>query len=300
MKRKTIIALAVSAALISAVIVFQLFWSTIYKTTSAFFHPFIGSALQLKDKAAEKPFQQQTKDELIKGISLLKKENEKLQIKIELLNSIKNDKKRVEELLKITPTPGYKCIFAEIYLRDPAFWYENLSINKGSDAGITDGAIVLCKTEKQSDNRKHSFAVLGRITEVTKHSSQVQTIISRTCNLSVIIGDSKAAGILKGGTIKNDLPYIKIAYLPLFKKYKSDAAVYTSGLCRNSESGVSDQTGLPRHSTPGGLFIGTLSGQIKIVNNLNAEAEVIPAVNFNDLQYVIILIPETNRVQTAD
>ena len=299
MKRKTVIAIALSAALIAAVIVFQIFRSAIHRTTSAFFHPFIGSALQLKDEAVEKTFQQKTRDELIREVSLLKKENEKLQIRIELLNSIKNEKKRVEELLKITPTLGYKCIFAEIYLRDPAFWYESLSINKGAEAGITDGAIVLCKTE-DSDNLKHSFAVLGRITEVTKYSSQVQTIISRTCNLSVIIGGSKAAGILKGGTIKNDLPYIKIAYLPLFKKYKSDAAVYTSGFCRNSESEISGQTGQPRHSTPGGLFIGTLSGKVKIVNNLNAEAEVIPAVNFNDLQYVIILVPEKNRVETAD
>jgi len=283
-------------AIISAILSLQVFKKAIFKVTSEFYHPFIAPLSTSEHSSVGESLQQKNRQELISEIVTLRKKNEKEEAQIQILNSLKSDKKRLEDLLTIKPVPGYKCVFAEIYIRDPAFWYESFSINKGSSSGIKPGAIVLCKTEN-SDRDRYVFAVLGRVSNVDKNLSQVQTIISQTCKLSVIVKGSKAAGILKGGTIDNGKPYVKIAYLPVFKTYKDNADVVTSGLCRGDVSAKSNQQ-INYHSTPSGLFIGNIIGKVKTVNNLSAEAEVAPAVDFDSLKYVIVLVEESDIIQT--
>ncbi len=296
-KRKTIIGIVLVLALLSTVLSLQIFQNLFYKTTTGFFRPFINPiATSEKNTYSSKPLSEKTKDELIAELIQQKKTNDRQLARLELLNSVKNDKKRLEDLLKIRSIPGYKCIFAQIYLRDPASWYEHFSINQGSKMGIKPGCIVLSKISNTGKNN-YNFAVVGRISKITPNSSQVETIIGQNCNLSVIIEDAQAAGILKGGRINNASPSIKIAYLPLSKNYKTKAAVLTSGLCRESEKTKCTPT---YHSTPSGLFIGNILGRVKIVNNLNAEANVTPAVDFDALKYVIVLIPENNTIRTTE
>ena len=293
--RKKIIAIILLVASLSIVLSLQVFQNIFYKTTSDFFRPFIGSKSITNNRYSTENLQKRTKSELINQLIKEMELNDKQAAKLELLNSVKTDKNRLESLLEIRAIPGYKCVYAQIYIRDPVFWYESFSINKGSAAGIKPGCIVLCKIESGEEGA-HQFAVAGRISKVTEDSSQVETIISKNCNLSVKIKDSQAAGILKGGTIRNAEPAIKVAYLPLSKNYKTRAEVFTSGLCQASEGKNSHAY----HSTPGGLFIGNLSGKVKIVNNLNAEAKVTPAVDFDSMKYVIVLIAENNMVKTSE
>lgn len=295
-KRNNIIILVSLLAIISAVLTLQIFKKAICKVASEFYHPFISPVSHSENAFSRESLGDKSREELISEIVTLKKQNERERAQLQLLNSVKNDKKGLEDLLKIKPVPGYKCVFAEIYIRDPAFWYESFSINKGADSGIKPGSIVLCKTEK-SDENKHAFAVLGRVSRVEENLSQVNTIISQSCNLSVIIEGSKAAGILKGGTIRNAEPYVKIAYLPIFKTYKNHADVVTSGLCREITS-LDSTENLKHHSTPAGLFVGTVKGDVRIVNNLNAEADVSPGVDFDSIKYVIVLIEESETIKT--
>ena len=293
-KRKTIIGIVAILALLSAVLSLQIFQRLFFKTTSGFFRPFIEPISCTENNSSEETLQEKTKDELISELLQQKRVNKRQLARLELLNSVKRDKEGLEYLLKIKPIPGYKCIYAQIYLRDPAFWYESFSINQGSEMGIKLGCIVLSKITTTKNN-SYEFAVVGRISKVSPYSSQVETIISKNCNLSVIIENSQAAGILKGGTIRNSSPSIRIAYLPLSKNYKDQDTVLTSGLCKGSEI---EKRNSATHSTPSGLFIGNISGRVKIVNNLNVEAKVKPAVNFDSLKYVIVLIVETNTVRT--
>lgn len=295
-KRKTIIGITVIVAFLSAALSLQIFHNVFYQTTSAFFRPFINSESSSDDRSLRAELQKKTKDELITQLIQLQQINDHQEAKLELLDSVKTDKNRLKALLEIRDIPGYKCIYAQIYLRDPVFWYESFSINQGSASGIKPGCIVLCKISP-AEKGGHQFAVAGRISRVTEFSSQVETIISKNCNLSVIIKDSQAAGILKGGTVRNSEPSIKVTYLPLSKNYRERAEVFTSGLCQVS---AEDSYPYSYHSTPGGLFIGNLSGKIKIVNNLNAEAKVTPAVDFDSLKYVIVLIAENNIVRTIE
>ena len=295
MTKRKIIGIIAAIIFLSVVLSLQIFKNVFYKTTSAFFRPFISSKSITDDHNLRAELQKKSKNELINRLIQEIKINDHKEAELDLLNSVKTDKNRLENLLKIKAVPGYKCVYAQIYIRDPVFWYESFSINKGSADGIKPGCIVLCKIEV-SGKDDHQFAVAGRISKVTEDSAQVETIISKNCNLSVTIKDSQAAGILKGGTIRNADPTVKVAYLPLGKDYKNRAEVFTSGFCQVSEWKNSSS----HNSTPGGLFIGNLSGKVKIVNNLNAEAKITPAVDFDSLKYVIVLVAENNMVRTVD
>ena len=295
MTKKKIIGIIAAVIFLSAILSLQIFKNVFYQTTSAFFRPFIRSKSMTDDHNLRAELQKKSKNELIERLIQEIKLNDRKEAELDLLNAVKTDKNRLENLLKIKAIPGYKCVYAQIYIRDPMFWYESFSINKGALEGIRPGCIVLCKIEPVGRD-EHQIAVAGRVSQVTENSAQVETIISKNCNLSVIIKDSQAAGILKGGTIRNADPTVKVAYLPLGKDYKNRAEVFTSGFCQISAERPSSDY----NSTPGGLFIGNLSGKVKIVNNLNAEAKITPAVDFDSLKYVIVLVPENKVVRTVD
>ena len=292
-RRKITAVITVLIAVMTALSL-QIFRRPLLRMTSEFYHPFFAPVSKAENYSIRQALLLKTKKELVDQILTQQNLNEQLQAKLLILQDTANDKVRLEELLKIRPWSGFRCIYAEIYIRDPAMWYQSFSVNKGSLDGIVPGSIVLSRTTAEND-RKYMFAVTGRISDVTEHSALVQTVVSRLCRLSVVIKDSEAAGILEGGTVENAEPFAKVAYLPAFKSYTPGTEVFTSGFCTGD--GESSETA-DRHRTPGGLFVGTLTKNIRTVNKLSTEAEIKPAVDLDSLRYVIVLVPEGTAVKT--
>ena len=293
--KKKVIAIVTVLAILTGVLSLQIFKRAIFRITSEFYNPFFSPVSNAENYSLKQSLRLKNKAELIHELLKLQNINEKKSAELQLLQSVQNDKNRLEELLKIKPAPAYKCIFAEIFLRDPGAWYESFSVNKGSASEIEPGCIVLCRIPENMNNG-YSFAVVGKISEVSENISQIQTIVSRNCKLSVILKQADAAGILSGGTIKNGKPEVTVSYLPTFKTYQSGEEVFTSGLCTNEDikAGKLEE----RHSTPGGLFVGTIPGKVKIVKKLNAEAQLIPAVDLDSLRYIIILVKDKKIIKT--
>ena len=297
MKKKRIkIAAAITVILTLITLLFmQLFRKTLFTVTSEFSHPFLSVISKDDNSSIREALTKKTKDELINELIHLRKKDEEKNLELQILYSEKNDKQILERHLKIKPTPGYQCISAKIFLRDPAFWYENFSINKGWSSGIESGAIVLTEINDPNGNNS-SLAVVGRIEKVSEYESVVETIISRHCKLSVLLEQSGATGILNGDTLRNGKPSLKVTYLPTFKTYSPGELVKTSGLCSVKDRSTSDSL----YPTPPGLLVGKVAGtdspEVRVVRQLNAEAKVIPAVNFDSLKYVTVLIRKDHRI----
>jgi cell shape-determining protein MreC len=272
----------------------QFLQKTLFFITSEFSHPFLAPVSEINNSFSRESLIKKTKNELIDELIKIEKKNKIQNLQLQILRSEKKEREHIEKRLNLQPPPEYKCVVAGIFLRDPAFWYENFTINKGWNNGIEPGAVVLGEINGGEDSKKYSLAVVGRIEKVSEHESIVETIISRHCRLSVILEKSKAAGILNGGTLRNGKPSLKITYLPTFKTYTAGEEVKTSGLCtKNSNCGNS------MYNTPPDLFIGRIAGtaspEIKVVRQLNAEAKVIPAVDFDSLRYVVILVRKRRK-----
>ena len=297
MKRTGNIFIIITLITITVITIFsiQIFKRTIFRITSGFYHPFFGPVSNAENYSLKQKLQSKTKGELINELLKLQKINESDKAELQTLRSVHRDKAQLEELLKIRPMPGYKFIFAEIYIRDPVYWYENFLVNKGFPEGIVPGALVLCRNSDPKD-KINAFSVLGRIGNVTDNTSVVNTIVSRNCKLSVILKDTQAAGILEGGIVKNDKPYVEVTDLPAFKNYKQGEEVYTSGFCSLSAANGADKE--DRHATPGKIYVGKITDKIKRINQLTTTAELAPAVDLDSLHYVIIVVPD-NKVRNV-
>jgi rod shape-determining protein MreC len=279
---KKFIVIFVILALLAMALLIQVFNRPLHRITSDFYHPFFSPVSKMENLTMKQALLLQSKPSLVKEMLQLQKVNEKFSSEINLLQDIKKENADLKELLVFKPTPGFKCIFAEIYLRDPALWNESFSINKGSADGIKPGCAVLCRVQKEKA-AEYVFAVAGRVSAVAEHESQIETIISKNCRISVILKDSRGAGILEGGTFGNGEPSVIVTKLPVFKTYKAGETVLTSGLSRDT--------------TPPLLYVGNVSSRnntpnIRIVDNLYADADITPAVNFDNLRYLIVLVPK--------
>lgn len=272
-------------ALSAIALLIQVFNRPLHRITSDFYHPFFSPVSKVENLTAKQTLLLQSKQSLVKELLELQKINEQFSAEINVLKEIKKENADLKELLAFKPTHGFRCVFAEIYLRDPALWNESFSINKGSADGIIPGCVVLCRLPKEKAT-EYVFAVVGRIAYVAENEAQVETIISRKCRISVILKDVRAAGILEGGTYGNGEPSVKVTKLPAFKTYKAGETVLTSGLSRDT--------------TPPLLYVGNIASinntpDVRVVDNLYADADITPAVNFDNLRYLIVLVPKESN-----
>lgn len=283
---KKITLIFIILALSAIALLIQVFNRPLHRITSDFYHPFFSPVSKVENLTAKQALLLQSKQSLVKELLELQKINEQFSADINVLKDIKKENADLKELLVFKPKPGFKCIFSEIYLRDPALWNESFSINKGSADGIIPGCVVLCRVPKEKST-EYVFAVAGRVASVAEHEAQIETILSMNCRISVILKDAKAAGILEGGTYGNGEPAVKVTKLPAFKTYKAGETVLTSGLSRDT--------------TPPLLYVGNVASRnnvpnVRIVDNLYADADIIPAVNFDNLRYLIVLAPRNIQV----
>ena len=285
MSRKKIATLAVVSIIVAFACATQTFRRTLHRLTSEFYYPFFYPVAHAENATLRKTLLLKSKSDLVDELLNLKTVNEKLTAELKPMRVAMEEKRRLEELLKIKPKPGFKCVFAEVYLRDPTLWYESFSINKGESEEIALGSIVICRVN-DSKIPDFPFGVVGRIIAVSEHSAQVETILSGRCRLSVVLNKTKAHGILRGYRAWNGAPSAIVKALPVFNKYSAGELALTSGLTKNT--------------TPSDLLVGEIAGRgkpdVKIVDNLTVEAFVNPAVDFNSIRYLIVLVPNNSNV----
>ncbi|MFA6567564.1 MAG: rod shape-determining protein MreC [Victivallales bacterium] len=251
------------------------------RVVSDFYHPFFSSVEAVSDKAASESLFLRGKGELADQVLKLQKENDIMSAKMSVLNNLKRENIELRELVGVGKVPFFNCLTSEIVRRDPVRWYEKLVINRGSADGVSEGSIVISKILRK-DVGGAAFAVVGRIKSVSLHESVVSTILSDDCSLSVMVSGRRAHGIAGSGRKTGRTFTVGIKYLPKDVGYSSGEFVYTSGL-----SGL----------TPSSLLIGKLAGGgegrvVSVKDNLYAEAGMEAAVNFDNLHFVLVLVPE--------
>lgn len=254
-----------------------------YKIGSDFFYPFIETPSLIKNKVTTGSLITKSKEELAAKADRYKKENDKLLAELTSIDELKREVKTLRSFLEIEDRPKYNYIFSEVLSRDPAFWLERFTISKGSSDGIVPGSPVLSRLETNGPSNK-KLSVVGRVLDTTNHTAVVTTIFSKDCQLSVKLPESGVLGILNGGGREGKRLWANINYLPRNIDYKAGEEVYTSGASK---------------WTPSSLYVGKIAGNklagedtpyIKEQNNLFIEAQMEPASNIEDLNFVMIMV----------
>lgn len=216
----------------------------------------------VKDKIEEA---KETKN-LYKKYTELKEKVEKTELYYAQIEELQSEVTELKSALDLNATLSeYNYVNATVVNRNIGYWYNTLTIDKGSKNGIEEGDAVI--TNK---------GLIGKITNVSNFSSTVKLLttdeISNKISIKVQTDEKKLYGLLIGYDVNSNL--YKIEGITESDYIKKGDMVTTTGL-----------TGY----FPSGILIGYVSEVVKDEYDLNSIVLVEPSVDFENISIVTVL-----------
>ena len=206
------------------------------------------------------------KNEIYKKYKKLKEKSDNIDSIISANDNLKDEVKKLKESLKLnTALSDSVLVNATVIYRNIGYWYDEITIDKGSKDGIEkDMAVVTSK------------GLIGRTSKVSRHSSSVKLLSNDNMN-------NKISVKIK---VKDDYIY------GLISKYDSKRNVYTvEGISENVEipDGADVVTTGMGAIFPSGLLVGNVEKITTDNYDLSKVIEVKSSVNYDDIDYVTVV-----------
>lgn len=207
----------------------------------------------------------------LQEISVVLDENKELKSKVDDLteenNQLRQDTyelSRLRELYQLDEKyTGYTKVGARIIEVTADNWSKAFKVDKGSDDGI-----------KKDMNVIAGGGLVGIVTEVGKNYSIIKTIIEDNNSVSGMLIDTNETCIVEGDIEQSDSGFVKLTH------FKSDITVRDGD--KVVTSNISDKY-------LQGILIGYAKDVTPDPNNLTQSGYLVPAVDFNNLQEVLII-----------
>lgn len=207
----------------------------------------------------------------LQEISVVLDENKELKSKVDDLteenNQLRQDTyelSRLRELYQLDEKyTGYTKVGARIIEVTADNWSKAFKVDKGSDDGI-----------KKDMNVIAGGGLVGIVTEVGKNYSIIKTIVEDNNSVSGMLIDTNETCIVEGDIEQSDSGFVKLTH------FKSDITVRDGD--KVVTSNISDKY-------LQGILIGYAKDVTPDSNNLTQSGYLVPAVDFNNLQEVLII-----------
>ena len=211
------------------------------------------------------------------NFSEVKLENEQLKQKnAELANelieyeSLKDEVERLREALNFTESrSNYNYVGVNIIGYSGSSLSDGYIIDKGSNDGIAKNMVVVS-----------SKGLVGKVTKVSSNFAIVQSILNE--NIAVAVMDQQtreATGMLQGLSDKKDKNMTVVYNLPIDSDVKEGDIFITSGLGKIYPKEI-----------PVGTVVSVQEDNVKVMKSAVVE----PFVNFNKLEELFVVIPNSN------
>jgi rod shape-determining protein MreC len=200
-------------------------------------------------------------------VQTLRERNEQLeealarsQAELVELREIASDAARLSELLDyVSAVDSQETLTAEVIGYDQNNLLRTIIINKGARDGLATGMPVVTKQ-----------GLVGRIIDVTALASRVLLISDPSSSVSARLQTSRAQGAVQGRLTGS----LRMSLIPLEAEVEVGDVVLTSGLGGNF---------------PPDIVIGQVTSVRQFEFELNQEAEVRSLVNFDTLEFVLVI-----------
>ena len=219
------------------------------------------------------------------GFQSMKKlsaENEKLQKQVDELQAknttLSQDQEELDRLRTLynldTDYSEFEKVAAQVIGKDTGNWYSTFLINRGSSDGIAVDMNVIA-----------DGGLVGIVTETGAHWATVRSIIDDSSNVSATV-----TSISQNCMVTGDLQMMddgKIRFIQLTDKedqVQEGDKIVTSSVSNKFLKGI---------------LIGYISEVSTDANKLTKSGTIIPAVDFNDIQEVLV-IKELKQQKTED
>lgn len=211
------------------------------------------------------------------NFSEVKLENEQLKQKnAELANelieyeSLKDEVERLREALNFTESrSNYNYVGVNIIGYSGSSLSDGYIIDKGSNDGIAKNMVVVSYK-----------GLVGKVTKVSSNFAVVQSILNE--NIAVAVMDQQtrdATGVLQGLSDKKDTNMTLVYNLPIDSDVKEGDIIITSGLGKIYPKEI-----------PVGTVVSVQEDNVKVMKSAVVE----PFVNFNKLEELFVVIPNSN------
>lgn len=191
----------------------------------------------------------------------LRKELHKASLQKNRLEETDLANRRLRRLLGLTRRIDRPMIAAEVVGKDPSPWFQSVLVSKGRSDGVARGMPVVGPE-----------GVVGVVVEAAAHYAKVMLITDPNSAVDALIQDSRARGIIKGGTSG------RCAFKYVLRKHdlRVGDKVVSSGM-----DGV----------FPKGLPIGRVNEIIKQDAGIFQQVTVTPIEDFERLEEVLVITP---------
>ncbi|MFA7515236.1 MAG: rod shape-determining protein MreC [Bacilli bacterium] len=181
-------------------------------------------------------------------------------------NQLNRDLQALKEILHLNNTlTEYELINATVISRNVGYWYNNVTINKGSRHGVKNDMAVITNQ-----------GLVGKIIKTSYYNSDIKLITNDDLNSMISVGievDNRLIqGLLRGYNRSNN--YLIIEGVVENVTFLKGGQVVTTGL-----GGV----------FPSGILVGTVMGAKDDEYGLTKKVMIKPAVDFNNLSFVSIV-----------
>lgn len=213
----------------------------------------------------------------LQEISVVLDENKELKNKVDELTEENNQLRqdtyeltRLRELYQLDEKyPGYTKVGARIIEVTADNWSKAFKVDKGSDDGI-----------KKDMNVIAGGGLVGIVVDVGKNYSIIKTIAEDNNSVSGMLIDTNDTCIVEGDIELSDSGLIRLTH------FKSDITVRDGD--KVVTSNISDKY-------LQGILIGYAKDVTPDSNNLTQSGYLVPAVDFNNLQEVLIITEMKNQ-----
>lgn len=206
------------------------------------------------------------KNNLYKKYKELKNKEDQVDSVIAQNENLQNEIDKLKETLELKTVLSDKVYLnATVVSRNIGYWYDEITIDKGSKNGIEKGMAVIIPD-----------GLIGQITKVSNYSSTVKLLSNENMNDKISVKIKVGDGYVYG----------------LISMYDSKTNTYTvEGISENVdiEKGADVVTTGMGTIFPSGLMVGTAQKVTTDNFDLSKVVEVKASVNFDDLDYVTVL-----------
>lgn len=218
------------------------------------------------DFAKKKIDESHEKDQVYKKYKELKEKSDNIDMVMSSNDNLQSEVKKLSEVLELNTVLSDKVsVNATVVFRNIGYWYEEITIDKGSRDGIEKDMAVVTPQ-----------GLIGKTSKVSGHSSTVKLLSNDNMNNKISV------------KIKIDDNYI----YGLISKYDSKSNTYiVEGISQNVDipEGADVVTTGMGTVFPSGLLIGKVKGTTTDNFDLSKVVEVSSSVDFNDIDYVTVL-----------
>ncbi len=212
------------------------------------------------------------KIDMLADIRDLQAENEELRAQLDAYQSenkmIMSDTNELNDLRKLyeldSRYPDYEKVAANVISKDSGNWFDTFILDKGSNAGTQVGW-----------NAMAGNGLVGIVTEVGPNYSKVRAIIDDNSNVSAMFLTNSSLCNVIGDEKYMDDGYIRVEHIDKDLDVSEGDELVTSN--------ISDKF-LP------GITIGYVQKLTLDSNNLTMSADLVPAVDFDNIQTVLVVL----------